>query len=214
MRKIYAGIGSRQTPDDVLRTIKAFAARMFSFGYTLRTGGAPGADSAFIAGLPTSVSESRKCEIYLPWKGYRSGEFLEDGADVYCEPSSAAHKLASGFHPLWKSLPVGVKKLHARNAHIIFGPDVEPALNTLLLRNTAVDFVVCWTRDGAHNAKQTNSGTGGTGQAIRIADAHQIPVINMAHEEHAEIIRSLLSDSAEAISRFELWIDGKTSSPF
>jgi hypothetical protein len=204
MKRIYAGIGSRETPGDVLRTMKAFAARMFSFGYTLRTGGASGADSAFIEGVSTPASGPNRCEIYLPWKGYRQGEFSEEGAVLYCEPSKAAHKLASSFHPVWKSLPVGVKKLHARNAHIIFGPDVD----------SEVDFVVCWTRDGARNAKETNSGTGGTGQAIRMADAHQIPVINMACEEHVRIVRALLSDSKEAISRFELWIAGKAVLPF
>ena len=54
-----------------------------------------------------------------------------------------------------------VRKLHARNAAI-------------LLSNTAdrrVDAIVAWTVQ-----RRT---TGGTGRAIRIAEAHGIPVLNL-----------------------------------
>lgn len=45
--KYYTGIGSRETPEDIQSWMKAFAIRMQKHGYTLRSGGAGGADSAF-----------------------------------------------------------------------------------------------------------------------------------------------------------------------
>ena len=38
-------------------------------------------------------------------------------------------------------------------------------------------------RDGATTAAETSSATGGTGQAIRIADANHVPVFNMKRDD-------------------------------
>lgn len=50
MSKIYTGIGSRETPPDILELMTKIARFMFKQGFTLRSGGADGADSAFEAG--------------------------------------------------------------------------------------------------------------------------------------------------------------------
>lgn len=56
----YAGIGSRQTPSEMLKTMTELAELLAKKGYTLRSGGAAGADQAFEKG-----SGSNK-EIFLP----------------------------------------------------------------------------------------------------------------------------------------------------
>lgn len=49
---------------------------------------------------------------------------------------------------------------------------------------TPVGWVLCWTPDGAAEGIETSRATGGTGQAIRLASAHGIPVYNLAREDH------------------------------
>jgi|ERR1700723_3173828 len=70
---IYSGIGSRQRPEDVLERMGEISWLLGSLGYTLRSGGADGADSAFEDALWDS--EVWDCpmwdmEIYLPWSRF------------------------------------------------------------------------------------------------------------------------------------------------
>lgn len=143
----YAGIGSRKTPDHILRLMTRIAARLSELGYILRSGGAYGADRAF------EVGAGQK-EI-----------FIAEDAD------SRALELASQYHPAWDKLSEYARKLHARNCYQILGRDLS----------SPVVFVVCWTLDGAETI--TSPQSGGTGQAIRIAAAHQIPVFNLKNED-------------------------------
>lgn len=46
----YAGIGSRQTPDDILELMHRIGSTLAINGFTLRSGGAVGADTAFEQG--------------------------------------------------------------------------------------------------------------------------------------------------------------------
>lgn len=86
----------------------------------------------------------------------------------------AAMDTVDRYHPAPHRLSPYVRKLMARNALQIFGQDMQ----------TPVDHVVCWTPDGADGKKiPTTFTTGGTGQAIRIAAAHDIMVINLGNEE-------------------------------
>lgn len=69
-------------------------------------------------------------------------------------------KLSIHYHPNWYALKPAAKKLIARDAYQILGMDL----------NSPVDFVICYTAGGKVD--------GGTGQAIRIAMDHNIPVVN------------------------------------
>lgn len=80
----------------------------------------------------------------------------------YCLVAWAKH--ASAFHPAWHTLDDYSKKLHGRNSAIMLGARLD----------TPVKFVVCWTRDG--------TARGGTGQALRIAEAMNIPVFNLFYD--------------------------------
>ena len=70
-------------------------------------------------------------------------------------------KIAAPLHPAWNRCSPSVRKLHGRNAAILLGKTLD----------RPVDAVVCWSERGAV--------TGGTGMAIRIAQAHGIPVFNL-----------------------------------
>lgn len=158
-RRYYAGIGSRETPDHILRLMVRLAVHYANLGYVLRSGGAGGADSAFEKGC--NKAEGAK-EIYIPWRGFNGRDSRERG--VHDLVGLDALSLAEKFHPNWSACSQGARKLHARNCYQILGLDLK----------TPVEKVFCWT-PGAN-------GGGGTGQAIRLARAHGIPIIDLADE--------------------------------
>ncbi|QYW02205.1 DprA-like DNA processing chain A [Stenotrophomonas phage Philippe] len=155
---IYAGIGSRETPQSVMEEMRHLAHHLALKGYTLRSGGADGADTAFEAGCDWG---NGKKEIFIPWNGFSGRRLNEHGVIVYQDPT--AEKIASQFHPNWRACKQGARVLHARNVAQILGADIG--------KDPQTDFVVCWTKNA--------SGAGGTGQAIRIAQHYNIPVFDL-----------------------------------
>lgn len=143
------------------------AERLEEKGWTLRSGHAPGMDQAFETGA------GRKAEVYLPWPSFERSEPLE--ADVIVDrPTSGAYNLAARHHPAWERLSRGARALAARNTHQILGRDC----------NQPVRFVLCWTPGGDI--------IGGTGQALRVAAAYNVPVFNFAHMDARQRVETLL----------------------
>jgi hypothetical protein len=134
--------------------MERFGAELAQRGWTLRSGGAVGADSAFEKGARAAGG---RCEIYLPWPGYN-----EHAEGRLVEASPEAYDLMAQIHPVFARLPGSSRRLHARNAHQILGADLR----------SPVEMVVCWT-PGAR-------GRGGTGSAIRLARSRDIPVHDLA----------------------------------
>lgn len=167
--KFYAGIGSRKTPPNVLAAMTIIAQRLEKLGYTLRSGGAEGADSAFEEGADSK-------EIYLPWKGFNGNSSNLHSIHM------GAILLARKYHPAWDMLSQGAQKLQARNCYQILGYDLR----------TLSDFVVCWTPDGCEKSSERTSKTGGTGQAIEIADSYGIPVFNLQRSDAVSRLKSFL----------------------
>ncbi len=97
MAKIYTGIGSRQTPADVLALMTRIAQTLDAEGYILRSGGAVGADTAFAQG-------ATRREIFLPWPNFNS---VRDGIVVHGPTSAQAEALARTIHPAWNRLSQG-----------------------------------------------------------------------------------------------------------
>lgn len=95
----YAGIGSRDTPEEIQEMMREIAASLRKKRYLLCTGGARGADRAFEKG-----AKNRATRVYLP------DHATEKGIE-----------LASRFHPAWDKCDDFVRKLHGRNAHIMLG---------------------------------------------------------------------------------------------
>jgi hypothetical protein len=172
----YAGIGSRETPDDVLSLMAALAEALARRGWTLRSGGADGADTACekgaMRGMDLDLLEPWP-EIFLPWPNFNS---RPDGPDQpYPQPE--AYNVAAQFHPAWHRLSPNAKSLHARNAHQILGGDLRIPVLSL--------FVVCWTKHGA--------GGGGTGQALRMAKHYALPIYDLARSHNRERVETFLA---------------------
>lgn len=143
----------------------------------MRTGGAPGADTAFEAG---ALAAGGRVGLYLPWRGFEG----RTEHVVLHEPSARAIEMAPRFHPAWSSLKSGGRSLHARNVHQVLGSTCD----------NPASFVVCWTTDGATTAAETSARTGGTGTAIRVADAFCVAVWNLRREDHRAMWERLTSD--------------------
>ena len=150
----YAGVGARDTPEDVLAIMRELGALAAAENWVLRSGGAAGADSAFHSGARRVGGNSR---IFLP-QASRGGEGIFDTRDVH-------YRLMENMHPAPGKLHGSGRELMARNGCQMFDVDwVEPS-----------NLVICWTKGGATIK--------GTGQAIRIAEAAGIPVLNLGRPD-------------------------------
>jgi len=154
----YTGIGSRETPDRILRQMTKIAKELNHHGFTLRSGGADGADTAFERG-------SSNKEIFLPWKNFNGNK------SQFQVVSMGAMEIASKHHPVWDRLSGAAKKLMARNVYQVLGFDLTSPSR----------FVICYTKDGCEHDSQRTRDTGGTGMAISIASLRGIKVYNLAN---------------------------------
>jgi hypothetical protein len=146
--------------------------------YTLRSGGADGADHAF------EVGSDRGCgtkEIYLPWKGFNGNDsqlYLDamDKQDpgIVKRAEEATRKLLGDGH--WSRLSQGAKKLHTRNLFQIKGA----------WGDNYTDRVVCWTPNGDL--------VGGTATAIKLATELNIPVFNLGNPGTQKLFETMLGD--------------------
>lgn len=152
MNKIYTGIGSRETPKEVQKDMILLAQILSELKYTLRSGGASGADAAFETG------HTYKKEIYLPYDGFNGRNIDNQSFFTYTHKSTI---LAESYHPAWYKLSKTGKQMHSRNMHQVLGLDLMSPTN----------FIICWTRDG--------QASGGTGQALRVAEQYGIPIYNL-----------------------------------
>lgn len=158
MTAFYTGIGSRSTPPEVMAQIEDLAGWLNLLGYTLRSGAAEGADTAFENGARPDA------HIYLPWPGFGSRSNVRLN-----RPEPAAFSMAATVHPAWSRLSSGPRALHARNCHQVFGDNLF----------TPSQFVVCWTADGCDSESKRTKATGGTATAIALASRAGIPVFNL-----------------------------------
>lgn len=153
MNKYYTGIGSRSTPVALKPMFEYIARYLIEEGYTLRSGGAEGADSFFEG----AITDKSKKEIYLPWL------YFNDNMSPLAVVHQDAIDFSLRYHPAPQALSTAAQKIMGRNAYQVLGMDLK----------TKSDFIVCWREK-----------SGGTDQAIRIADAYGIKVFNLANNLH------------------------------
>ena len=157
--RFYAGAGSRETPQDICALMHKIAAWLRNRDFVLRSGGANGADTGFERGAYPNT------EIFLPWPSFNNK--WSTMIEIKPDKAAQAFAIAEKHHPAWGRCNLAARKLHTRNVYQILGADLA----------TPSEFVVCWTKDGGP--------TGGTGQALRIAAAYDIPVFNLWHPDAA-----------------------------
>lgn len=144
-------------------------------GWKLYTGGAEGADKAFMSG-------STNMQVFLPWKGFEhsNSPYVHDFSTPRGQQAEMAVEL---YHPNPKSLSIGARLLIARNTYQVTGWNhAEEELS---------DLVICWTPE----AKVV----GGTAQAIRIALDLVVPVVNLADPvnvaNYQQFVQSVIGDA-------------------
>lgn len=166
--KVYAGVGSRRAPANILILMRQFAVKMYNVPdvtWWERDGDALGSDRAFGSG-----AGDRRI-IYL-------AKDIDPAVDIDAWESVAK------YHKKPHLLGEGGYKLMARNYYQIIGK-----------KGLLVRMVVCWTPDGCirgedrvYYGKNDPRNTGGTGQAIAIASDHGIPVFNLQRKDHYDRI--------------------------
>lgn len=178
----YAGIGSRRTPAPILVMMRTAACELANRGWTLRTGGAEGADQAFLEGAD---GIGGRVDLFLPWPNFMADEVrrrLWPNVMIVDRPAHEAYEIARKYHPNWKNLRHSVQSLHARNAHQVLGANLDDP----------VRFILCWTPNGG--------GTGGTGQAIRMAADYRIPVFDLGRVEARARLQHFLASARSGVS--------------
>lgn len=143
------------------------AAQLAQTGWWLATGGAQGADTAFIEGAPET-----KRMIYLPWYNFNNWRGVQTRIMSAGQMNSCIG-VAQLHHPAWYRCSTQTRKLHARNVAILFGCNLD----------RPVRAVVAYTKHGAV--------TGGTGMGLRLAAAYDIPVFNFGIMDFHEILEAL-----------------------
>lgn len=186
---VVTGIGSRETPDDILKLMTRIGRRIEELGGILRSGGAGGADLAFEAGW----RKASACEIFHPWHGFKPkvggreidvtralgrkrpmqgvGSPIVISGEIYDQ----AEEIASATHPAWEKCGQGARKLHTRNIPQVMGATL----------NRPTDMVICWTVDGR--------ASGGTGQAMRYAQRKGIQIVNLKRAEDRKALLEALN---------------------
>lgn len=177
MIKMYAGIGARKTPEDILQIMRSTGRLLAYDGYCCNTGAAKGADQMFAIG---AASGQGQVQLMLPWASYEKDWVNGLGGPTYYPDiliinnilNADAFISVNNFHPAPENLSDAVKKLHARNHMIIKG----------------VEFIACWTPGGEV--------VGGTGQALRIAASMGIPVYNLGIPKTLEAFKQKIAERA------------------
>lgn len=119
--KYYTGVGSRRTPENILDLIEKISTKLDGLGYTLRSGGAKGADIAFEVACTNKI-------IYLPFKEYRPEDFYHFGVtDEHIEYSMK-------FHPKPEYPTEFQKHYLGRNLYQVLGHNLK----------TPSKFLIAW----------------------------------------------------------------------
>jgi len=182
----YAGIGSRQTPQEALDLMPQIAKYLDNLGYTLRSGAAEGADTAFEKGATkkeifkgfdrTGQREINVAnEIHPDLQGAMNASKSKKIKSRLAEGATQEEAEKSGERSAW-----AVQNLMARNTNQIFGVNLD----------TPVDFVLFWAQEIPGSIRPK----GGTGQAVEMARRKGIPTINLADKNWREQLKAVLSN--------------------
>lgn len=160
--KYYTGIGSRTISPSEYTTLVYIGKTLKGEGWTVRSGGADGSDSAFGEADPEG-------DHFVPWRDFAKLKGLHEINVNQFQPKilERANQIASEYHPIWNSLKPAVQLLHARNVFQILGHNLD---------NPSKFVVLCADQD-------KNGVKGGTGQSVRLARSLNIPCFNIRIEE-------------------------------
>lgn len=176
----FAGIGSRDTPNNILNYMFDMGMQLACQRVVLRSGKADGADLAFQHGYLAMADEGKRvsAEILLPW--YTWQQSVDDRWDLLIEDDDTVHRamqICSKVHPAWNKLKNSHKLLHTRNVFQILGSKLDS--------KEMVDFVIFWAPE------RGNVVQGGTATAVHLARKFGVPTFNMFNEGPRALTRFL-----------------------
>lgn len=181
MKKYYTGVGSRETPPHVLEVMEEAAEALANLGWTLRSGGAEGADTAFEKGASKGSKEVLS-EIYLPWPYFNDRDWGTRYRAEYICPLDLggywmeAREVAASVHPFWEKCGVGAKALHTRNIFQVLGKKLDKPSK----------FLICYS------VPKGDSVSGGTATAYNLAVEKGVQCFNLYHGEHIARLQKFL----------------------
>lgn len=184
----YTGVGSRKCEDPVILSLMTSIAReLAKQGYILRSGAARGPDSAFEKGAPKHLKR-----IYVPKEsfGNRPRDEIIVPKKVDLMRWLRACSIAEQYHELGRHMPQDVRELMGRNVYQVLGDDLR----------TPSRFLIC----DAPGAVLDNDGKvvdvdGGTGMAVRLASAHNIPIYHLGIPEHRHRMEQFVENSQNGV---------------
>lgn len=189
MARFYTGVGSRETPHEDMQLMRHLAAKLAFRGWTLRSGGADGADTAFQDGwwdaclLQDACGPLPKAEIYVPWDGFNGHDMSNYNGCNYIlsrMPSALqqqAEQTASSIHPAWGRLSRGARGLHTRNVFQVLGQTLD----------NPSKFLVCWAPTDKNGVPK-----GGTRTAWVLAQREGVECFNLYNDADRQRIEQWL----------------------
>jgi hypothetical protein len=186
------GVGSRETPEDILKLMRIWAAVTYSMGFGWRSGGAAGSDEAFEQGVMQHPHfDPSRLEIYLPWNGF---EPIKGGPRKFHDPSKGyidsrhlpdyprAEEMVTYIHPIGDRLRTkrGAFALHTRNMFQPLGRDLNTPSKYLYCYAKPRRETVSWEGETAQEQELVE---GGTRSAFFLAKQHRIKCVNFYHDE-------------------------------
>ena len=176
MTKYYTGVGSRSAPSEIMSLMTSVASKLEQLDYSLRSGAADGADTAFESGVSNPMNK----QIFIAWNGFSNRYDSEEGVfNVKGQAVVQAEEIASSIHPAWEKLSRGAKGLHTRNIFQCLGPTL----------NVPSKFLICYAEVDKHGTPK-----GGTCTAWECAKRNNIPCLNLFFEEDRERLTKFVKE--------------------
>lgn len=188
----FAGVGSRETPDDILELMRLISQALYAQGYALSSGDAEGADTAFYEGaLMSPHYHQLGARIYLAWNGVRNR--YHDPNNYFYDASKfptweSANSIALECRGSWEGLKRGGIAMHTRNVFQIMGQ----------MLTDPVKSIIYWGIPVGKSEKVK----GGTNTALQLAIKCDIPIrINLYTDEGMERTTKFLDQYSNELKR-------------
>lgn len=188
---IYTLIGSRSTPQEILDLMTKFSYKAASKGYTVRSGGADGADTCAEEGVLNFIKDNNLppekanslMEIYLPWKDFNKRKSSDYGYKTLSTLPSRqeAYNIAERIHPAWERCSNGARSLHARNT--------MQCLGEVLIHPSR--FILCY---GESEKKGSVIPKGGTRSCCKLGEEYNVEIFNLYLQEHLKRVENWVNE--------------------
>ena len=181
----YTGVGSRETPDDILILMRRIGYIMAMKGVALRTGEADGADHAFYKGVVYANDINgvkSKNEVFVAGSP-KEYHYVNDIVNIFSSdlmstaPIQGFRETAVRIRGSWDNLSYFDRMCHIRNVAQVLGVD----------GNSPSRGMICWAKP-VNPPKMTDTQMryveGGTNTTYCTAILHNIPVYNLHELDH------------------------------